>query len=419
MTDKKMRALIKAEEHRQAGVINLIASENYASREVREATGSVLTNKYSEGYPGRRYYAGNEVVDEVERLTQERALKLFKLNPKKWGVNVQALSGVPANFFVYSALVPPGEKMAGQALDQGGHLSHGSKVSLTSKFWRWAHYTVDRKTEILDYGKLTLQMKKEKPKLIVAGYSAYSRELDFKKFRKIADSCGALLMVDMAHFAGLVAGGAYPSPFPYADVVTTTTHKTLRGPRGALIFSNKHSVFKDAQHRVLNVSEAIDKAVFPGGQGGPHDHQTAAIAVALHEATQPSFKKYAHQIVKNAKVLAGELKKKGWRIVSGGTDNHLFLLDVWDKGIAGKDAEKLLESAGIIVNRNGIPYDTRSPFNPSGIRIGTPAMTTRGMKEKEMARIAEWVSGILKNNLDPKKVKNEVSRFVKKFPCPK
>src|SRR3989344_687471 len=297
MTDKKMRALIKAEEHRQAGVINLIASENYASREVREATGSVLTNKYSEGYPGRRYYAGNEVVDEVERLTQERALKLFKLNPKKWGVNVQALSGVPANFFVYSALVPPGEKMAGQALDQGGHLSHGSKVSLTSKFWRWAHYTVDRKTEILDYGKLTLQMKKEKPKLIVAGYSAYSRELDFKKFRKIAESCGPILMVDMAHFAGLVAGGVYPSPFPYADVVTTTTHKTLRGPRSALIFSK-------VDERELG--KKIDKAVFPGLQGGPHLNQIAAVAVALKEANSAKFKKYAKQVIENTKALGNE-----------------------------------------------------------------------------------------------------------------
>ncbi len=407
MTDKKLKDLIKAEERRQAGVINLIASENYASREVREATGSVLTNKYSEGYPGRRYYAGNEIIDEVERLAQERALKLFKLNPKKWGVNVQALSGVPANFFVYSALVLPGEKMAGQALDQGGHLSHGSKVSLTSKFWRWTHYTVDRKTEVLDYGKLAKQMKKEKPKLIVAGYSAYSRKLDFKKFRKVADSVGAILMVDMAHFAGLVAGGAYPSPFPYADVVTTTTHKTLRGPRGALIFFKKE------------YEEAINKSVFPGGQGGPHDHQTAAIAVALNEAMRPQFKKYTRQIVKNAKVLAYELKKKGWRIVSGGTDNHLFLLDVWARGIPGKDAEKLLESAGIVVNRNGIPYDSRSPFNPSGIRMGTPAVTTRGMKEKEMKQIALWIDGVLKNNLDPKKIKNEISRFVKKFPCSK
>ena len=418
MTDQKMRALIKAEERRQEGVINLIASENYASREVREATGSVLTNKYSEGYPGRRYYAGNEIIDEVERLAQERALKLFKLNPKKWSVNVQALSGVPANFFVYSALVQPGEKMAGQALDQGGHLSHGSKVSLTSKFWRWAHYTVDRKTEILNYSQILKNLRIEKPKLIVAGYSAYSRELDFKKFRKIADSCGALLMVDMAHFAGLVAGGVYPSPFPYADVVTTTTHKTLRGPRGALIFSNKHSVFKDAQQRVLNVSEAIDKAVFPGGQGGPHDHQTAAIAVALHEAIRPSFKKYARQIVKNAKILASELKKKGWRIVSGGTDNHLFLLDVWARGIAGKDAEKFLESAGIIVNRNGIPYDTRSPFNPSGIRIGTPAVTTRGMKEKEMKQIAAWIDLVFTKKAEVATIKRDVLALCKKFPTP-
>ncbi|MEK7566779.1 MAG: serine hydroxymethyltransferase [Patescibacteria group bacterium] len=411
MIDSRMQKLIKAEEKRQSSVINLIASENYASREVREATGSVLMNKYSEGYPGKRYYAGNKIIDEVEKLTQERALKLFKLNPNPpaggWGVNVQALSGVPANFFVYSALVSPGEKMAGQALDQGGHLSHGSKVSLTSKFWRWAHYTVDRKTEVLNYSQILKNLRMEKPKLIVAGYSAYSRELDFKKFRKIADSIGAILMVDMAHFAGLVAGGVCPPPFPYADVVTTTTHKTLRGPRGALIFFKKE------------YEEAINKAVFPGGQGGPHDHQTAAIGVALNEAMQPSFKKYARQIVKNAKALAGELKKRGWRIVSGGTDNHMFLIDVWQKGVAGKDAEKLLESAGIVVNRNGIPYDSRSPFNPSGIRIGTPAVTTRGMKEKEMKQIALWIDGVLKNSLSPASVKREVARLVKKFPIPR
>ena len=406
MADKKMHELIKAEEKRQASVINLIASENYASRDVREATCSVLMNKYSEGYPGRRYYAGNEIIDEVEQLTQERALKLFKLNPKKWGVNVQALSGVPANFFVYSALVLPGEKMAGQALDQGGHLSHGSKVSLTSKFWRWTHYTVDRKTEILNYSQILKNLRMEKPKLIVAGYSAYSRKLDFKKFRKIADSIGAILMVDMAHFAGLVAGGVYPSPFPYADVVTTTTHKTLRGPRGALIFFKKE------------YEEQINKTVFPGGQGGPHDHQTAAIGVALYEAMQPLFKKYARQIIKNAKVLAQELKKRGWRIVSGGTDNHLFLVDVWARGITGKDAEKLLESAGIIVNRNGIPYDSRSPFNPSGIRIGTPAITTLGMKEKEMKKITEWIDGVLLKRLEVLKVKRDISKLLKKFPCP-
>lgn len=407
-----MRGLIKAEEKRQQGVINLIASENFASKEVREASGSVLTNKYSEGYPGRRYYAGNEIIDKVERLAQERALKLFKLNPARWGVNVQALSGVPANFLVYSALIEPGQKIAGQALDQGGHLSHGSKVSLTSKFWHWVHYTVDRKTEILDYKKLASRMKREKPRMIVAGYSAYSQKLDFKKFRKIADSVGALLMVDMAHFAGLVAGGVYPSPFPYADIITTTTHKTLRGPRGALIFARK------IQHPTSNfqLSELIDKAVFPGGQGGPHDHQTAAIAVALREAMQPPFKKYARQIVKNAKVLADELKKKGWRIVSGGTDNHLFLVDVWSQGLAGKDAESILESAGIIINRNGIPYDSRSPFNPSGIRIGTPAVTTRGMKEKEMVIIAGWIDGLLKSEISPLSVKKEVARFVKKFP---
>ena len=406
MSDRKMRKLIQAEEKRQASVINLIASENYVSREVRKASGSVLTNKYSEGYPGRRYYAGNEIIDKVERLTQERALKLFKLSPKKWGVNVQPLSGVPANFFVYSALVEPGGKIAGQALDQGGHLSHGSKASLTSKFWRWVHYLVDRKSELIDYAKLKRQIKKEKPRLIVAGYSAYSRKLDFRAFRKIADLVGAILMVDMAHFAGLAAGGVYPSPFPYADIVTTTTHKTLRGPRGAMIFFRK-------EHE-----ETINKAVFPGGQGGPHDHQTAAIGVALYEATRPSFKKYARQTVNNAKALARELKKRGWRIVSGGTDNHLFLVDVWQKGITGKEAETLLESAGIIVNRNGIPYDTRSPFNPSGIRIGTPSVTSRGMKENEMIMIARWIDEVLRKKRKPEEIRSEVANLARKFPLP-
>jgi len=407
MADKKMRALIKAEEKRQSSVINLIASENYASRGVREAAGSVLMNKYSEGYSGRRYYAGNKIIDEVELLTQERALKLFKLSPKKWGVNVQALSGVPANFFIYSALLKNGEKIAGQALDQGGHLSHGSKVSLTSRFWKWAHYGVDKKTELLNYSQILKNLRMEKPKMIVAGYSAYSRKLDFKKFRQIADSVGAYLMVDMAHFAGLVAGGVYPSPFPYADVVTSTTHKTLRGPRGALIFFKKE------------FEEQINKAVFPGGQGGPHDHQTAAIAVCLSEAMQPSFKKYARQIVKNSKSLAGELQKLGWRVISGGTDNHLFLVDVWQNGIAGKEAEKILEDADIVVNRNGIPFDRRPPFNPSGLRLGTPAVTTRGMKEKEMKKIAFWIDGLLRKKTSPAKVKKEIARFIRKFPVPK
>ena len=406
MADKKMRALIRAEEKRQASVINLIASENYASRGVREAMGSVLMNKYSEGYPGRRYYAGNGIIDEVERLAQERALRLFKLNPKKWGVNVQVLSGVPANFFVYSALLKNGEKIAGQALDQGGHLSHGSKVSLTSRFWKWTHYGVDKKTELLNYSQILKNLRIQKPRMIVAGYSAYSRKLDFKKFRKIADSVGAYLMVDMAHFSGLVAGGAYPSPFPYADVVTTTTHKTLRGPRGALIFFKKE------------FEERINKAVFPGGQGGPHDHQTAAIAEALFEADSPGFKKYARQIVKNSRVLALELKKSGWRVISGGTDNHLFLVDVWQNGIAGKDAEKILEDAGIVANRNGIPFDQRSPFNPSGLRIGTPAVTTRGMKEKEMKKKAIWIDAGLRGKLKPGGVKKEAARFIKKFPMP-
>ncbi|MBI2038880.1 MAG: serine hydroxymethyltransferase [Candidatus Niyogibacteria bacterium] len=406
MNEKVVLKLIRAEERRQAGVINLIASENYVSRAVRAASGSIFTNKYSEGYPGKRYYAGNEIVDEVERLAQERALKLFGLNPKKWGVNVQALSGVPANVFVYSALVKNGDLMAAQALDQGGHLSHGSPVSLTSRFWKWVHYGVSKETETLDYDGITALLEKEFPKLIVAGFSSYPRRLDFKRFRTIADACGAYLMADIAHVAGLVAARAYPSPFPYADVVTMTTHKTLRGPRGALIFFKKE------------LEEKINKAVFPGGQGGPHNHQTAAIAVALAEAKSPAFKKYARQTVANARVLAQELQKKRWRIVSGGTDNHLMLVDVSREGLSGKDAEKLLESAGIIVNRNAIPFDARPPYNPSGIRIGTPAVTTRGMKGGDMKRIAEWLDGVLRRALEPAVVKAEIRRFIKKFPLP-
>ncbi|OGF82553.1 serine hydroxymethyltransferase [Candidatus Giovannonibacteria bacterium RIFCSPLOWO2_01_FULL_46_13] len=389
MKDKEILRLIKEEEVRQKKVTNLIASENFVSRDVLEALGSVLTNKYAEGYPGARYYGGNAVIDKVEDLCRKRALKLFKLNPKNWHVNVQPLSGSPANLAVYSALVPIGGKIMGLLLSSGGHLTHGQKMSMTGKIWTQVPYEVDPKTEVLDYDALKKIAVTEKPNIIVAGYTAYPRFVDWKKWREIAGASGAILMVDMSHMAGLVAGGAYPSPFKYADVVTTTTHKTLRGPRSAMIF-----VRKDER----GFDKKIDKAIIPGLQGGPHENQIAAIAIALKEAMAPAYKKYAKQIIKNAKALAGELQKRGWRIISGGTDSHLLLVDTWmrGKGISGKDAERALEKAGIIVNKNTIPGDPRGPLDPSGIRIGTPAVTTQGMKEKDMKKIAERIDKILR-----------------------
>jgi glycine hydroxymethyltransferase len=389
MKDKQIEKLLKAEAGRQKKVVNLIASENYVSKDVLAALGSVLVNKYAEGYPGKRYYGGNQITDQVEELCRSRALKLFKLSSKKWAVNAQPLSGSPANLAVYLALVPQGGKIMGMALDQGGHLTHGHKVSVTGKVWQQVPYGVDSKTEQLDYEAIKKLAQKEKPNIIVAGFTAYPRIIDFKKFREIADGCGALLMVDMAHIAGLVAAGVHPSPFLYADIVTTTTHKTLRGPRAGLIFSR-------IDERELD--KKIDRAAFPGLQGGPHLNQIAATAVALAEAMKPEFKKYAKQVVKNAKVLAKELQKKGWRIVSGGTDNHLLLVDVVASTggrLAGKEASLLLEKEGIIVNKNTIPFDARSPFDPSGLRLGTAPETTRGKTEKDMVKIAEKIDKIL------------------------
>ncbi len=389
MKDKQIEKLIKEEKTRQKKVINLIASENYVSDDVLKALGSELTNKYAEGYSGKRYYGGQKFIDQIEDLAKARALKLFKLSPEKWHVNVQPLSGSPANLAVYVALVPAGGKIMGMSLDNGGHLTHGHKVSATGKFWVQVPYGVHEKTEQIDYDEIKKIAEEQKPNVIVAGFTAYPRRVDFKKFRDIADACGAILMVDMSHFAGLVAGEAYPSPFEYADVVTTTVHKTLRGPRSALIFAKK-----DARE----LDKKIDKAVFPGLQGGPHMNQIAAVAVALKEAATPAFKKYAKQIVKNAAVLGEELKKKGWKIVSGGTDSHLLLVDTWMNGlgVSGKEASELLEKAGIIVNKNTIPGEKRSPMDPSGIRLGTAAETTRGKKEKDMKKIAELIDKVLK-----------------------
>lgn len=389
MKDKQVEKLIRAEEKRQKSVVNLIASENYVSKDVLSALGSVLTNKYAEGYPGRRYYGGNSIIDKVESLCIERALKLFKLSKNNWHANVQALSGSPANLAVYSAFVPIGEKIMGLKLSSGGHLTHAQPVSMTGKIWKPVQFEVDSQTEKLNYEAIKALAIKEKPKMIVAGFTAYPRVVDFKKFREIADACGAYLHVDMSHFAGLVAGGVYPSPFPYADSVMTTTHKTLRGPRHALIF-----VKKDARE----LDKKIDRIIIPGLQGGPHENTIAATAVALQEAMSPAFKKYAKQVVKNATTLANELKRLGWHIISGGTDSHLILMDTWmeGKGVSGKEASDRLEKAGIIVNMNAIPGDARGVMDPSGIRLGTAAETTRGKKEKDMLKLAQKIDQILK-----------------------
>jgi glycine hydroxymethyltransferase len=417
MKDLQIKKLIALETARQKKVINLIPSENYASADVFEALGSIFDNKYAEGYPGKRYYGGNTFTDKLELLCQERAKKAFGLD-KKWHVNVQPHSGSPANLAVYLALVPLGGKIMGMTLTAGGHLSHGQKVSLTGKAWSQVSYGVDTKTEMLDYAAIKAQALRERPALIVAGFTAYPRMIDFKKFREIADACGAYLMVDMSHFAGLVAGGVYNSPFEYADVVTTTTHKTLRGPRSAIIFcrADKNREDKTAEKKLVPISTLIDKAVFPGLQGGPHMGQIAAVAVTLKEASTPAFKKYAKQVVKNAAAFADELSRLGWRVVSGGTDSHLILVDTWmggkkgngagvasnadvtngAGGIPGKEAEARLEKAGIICNKNTIPGETRSPFDPSGIRMGTPAETTRGRKEKDFVAIAQKIDKILR-----------------------
>jgi len=389
MKDKTIEKLIRAEDARQKKVINLIASENYVSDDVLTALGSALTNKYSEGYPGKRYYGGNAVIDQVESLAQERALSLFNLDPKKWHVNVQPLSGSPANLAVYSALVPLGGKIMGLKLSSGGHLTHGQSVSMTGKIWKQVPFEVDPATELLNYKELEKIAVTEKPDIIVAGFTAYPRFVDFKKFAGIAKKAGALLMVDMSHFAGLVAGEAYPSPFLYADVVTTTVHKTLRGPRSAMIF-----VRKDKRE----MDKKIDKTIIPGLQGGPHNNQIAAVAVALKEAATPAFKKYAKQVVKNADTLSKALQAKGWRVITGGTDSHLLLVDTWaqGKGVSGKEASDRLEKAGIIVNMNTIPQDPRGVMDPSGIRLGTAAETTRGKKEKDFILIADKIDKVLR-----------------------
>lgn len=374
--------LIKKEIKRQQETITLIASENYVSAKVLEALGSSLTNKYSEGYPGRRYYPGNKVYDEIELATQNLARRVFGLSEKVWHVNVQPYSGSPANIAVYAGLLERDDVLMGLQLSHGGHLTHGHKVNLSGKLFKAVQYGVNERTGRLDYDDIFKLAKKHKPKIIVSGTTAYPRKLNFKKFGEIAKKIGAYHMSDISHLAGLVATGVHTSPFPYADIVTTTTHKTLRGPRAAMILCRKELAGK------------IDKAVFPGMQGGPHNNVIAAMGIALEEALKPAFKKYQVQVVKNAQVLAAELKKYGFELVSGGTDNHLILVDLKNKGITGKEAEERLEKAGILANRNTVPGDP-SPLKPSGIRIGTPAVTTIGIKERDIKKLAKIIDAVL------------------------
>ena len=373
--------LIKAEEKRQDEVLEMIPSENYASKAVLEALGTALNNKYSEGYPKKRYYQGNAVVDEVEILAQERAKELFGVP----FVNVQALSGSPANAAVYMATLNAGDKIMGLSLAFGGHLTHGAANTFSSRFFTSVPYTLG-KDKTLDYDAIQKLALKELPKIIVCGFTAYPRIVDFKKFAEIADSVGAYLMADISHIAGLVVSGVHPSPVPYAHIVTTTTHKTLRGPRGALIMVTERGIKKNP-----DLPKKIDSAIIPGLQGGPHDNQTAAIAVALKEAQSVKFKRYSEQIVKNSKALASELISLDFDLVSGGSDNHLILIDLRNKRVNGRVAAIALEKAGIVLNYNGVPFDTMPPLFASGIRLGTPAITTRGMKEKEMKKVAAWM----------------------------
>ena len=406
MNDKKIQEALEREPERQLYNIELIASENYVSRDVLEAAGSILTNKYAEGYPSKRYYGGCVHVDEIEEIARERAKQLFNAEH----ANVQPHSGSQANMGVYLSVLQPGDTVLGMNLTAGGHLTHGHPLNFSGTLYRFVDYGVTKDSETIDYEEVRRVALKEQPKLIVAGASAYPRVIDFAKFREIADEVGAYFMVDMAHIAGLVAAGEHPSPVPYADFVTTTTHKTLRGPRGGLILCKK-------EHAAL-----LDKKVFPGMQGGPLMHIIAAKAVCLQEAMQPEFKEYAKQIIANCAVMSNTLKEEGFRIVSGGTDNHLILVDVKSSlNMSGKLAEKLLDEAGITCNKNTIPFETEKPFVTSGIRLGTAAMTTRGFKENEFRQVALWISRVLKNAEDEavrEEVRKEVRALTVQFPLP-
>lgn len=396
--DPKIYKAIRAEINRQKHGLELIPSENFVSKAVLAALGSPLTNKYSEGYPKKRYYSGNEYIDNIEQLAIHRAKKLFGAQH----VNVQPYSGSPANMEVYLSFCNPGDTIMGMSLAHGGHLTHGHKVSMSGKLFKVIQYGVDPKTHLLNYKEIEKLAKKYKPKIIVSGATAYPRVIKFKKFHQIAQNVGAISMADIAHIAGLIIGKVHPSPFPYTDIVTTTTHKTLCGPRGAMILCKR------------KYAKAIDKTVFPGMQGGPHNNTTAAIAVALKQALKPSFKTYATQIINNAKILAQTLKNEGITLISGGTDNHLMLVDLTNTELTGKQAEAILESTGIYVNKNMIPYDPRSPFNPSGIRLGTPALTSRGFKQSDMKIVGKLIADVI-HNPDDRAILNKVKQIVKEL----
>ncbi len=406
--DPQVAEIMANEAERQASTLELIASENHVSAAVMHAAGSWLTNKYAEGYPGKRYYGGCEFHDQVENLARDRAKKLFKCG----FANVQPHCGANANIAAFMALLNPGDTVLSLPIKSGGHLSHGLKPNFSGTFYKIAEYGLHPETELLDYDAIEATANECKPKMIICGYSAYSRVIDFKRFRQIADSVGAYLMADIAHVAGLVATGQYPSPFPYAHVVTTTTHKTLRGPRGGLVMCDDPEI-----------ALKVDRKVFPGSQGGPLMHIIAAKAVAFGEALQPEFTVYCKQVVKNAQALAAELVKRNYRLCTGGTDNHLMLVDLRQRSadLTGADAEKWLESAGIIVNKNGIPNDPRPPMVTSGLRLGTPALTTRGMKEAEMARVATWLDRVMGSKGDAPecmRVREEIREFCTRFPLP-
>jgi glycine hydroxymethyltransferase len=404
-TDPELFELIRLETKRQHEFIRLIPSENYASEAVMEATGSILNNKYSEGYPGRRYYEGQDYIDRIETLAIERAKALFGARH----ANVQPYSGSPANQAAYLALVKPGETVMGLGLPFGGHLTHGWGVNFSGIHYRAVQYDVHPETHRVDLDRVEALARETRPKVIFCGGTAYPRVWDFEGFARIADTVGATLVADIAHIAGLVVAGAHPHPFPHAKIITTTTHKTLRGPRGGMILSDG------------TYAKELDRAVFPGLQGGPHNHTTAAIAVALKEAATEDFRRYAHQVVKNAKALASALNERGFRLISGGTDNHLILIDVTPRGITGKPAAKALHEAGIECNYNTIPFDPRKPFDPSGLRIGTPSVTSRGMREPEMAVIAEWIDRVLGVAEDERalhKIRADIAEFCRGFPAP-
>jgi glycine hydroxymethyltransferase len=404
-TDPTILDLIRQEEKRQIDSIRLIPSENYTSAAVLEASGSVLTNKYSEGYPGRRYYEGQDYIDKIEQLAVDRAKALFGAEH----ANVQPYSGSPANLAVYLAFLSPGDTVMGMSLPHGGHLTHGWKVSITGKFFRSVQYTLSRETGRLDYDQIRELALAERPRLIVAGATAYPRIIDFEAFAAIAREVDAVFLADMAHIAGLVAGGAHPSPVPHADVVSTTTHKTLRGPRGGMLLCRE-------MHK-----KSIDRAVFPGLQGGPHNHTTAGIAVALKEAATDAFRDYAAQIVVNAKALAGRLAEHGFDLVTGGTDNHLILFDATSRGTTGRELATAMARAGLVANANTVPFDPRKPFDPSGVRLGTPAVTSRGMGPAEMTQIADWIAAAMECREDDfalQRIAAEVCELTRNFMPP-